>query len=165
MCSILHLKNYIRTKISIACRSRILCFHRYLLKHQKEFLLPLQNPISTTIPACFFREPDQMFCKGSFAAYPLEEKIAEGDYPEMVVSKRAEYLAKTKGTRNFPWRVMLIARQDKDLPANDLVYRLASPTTIKETDWIHPGKCTDEWIIDINLFNVPFKSGINTDSL
>jgi len=59
---------------------------------------------------------------------------------------------------------MLIARQDKDLPANDLVYRLASPSTIKETDWIHPGKCTDEWIIDINLFNVPFRAGINTDS-
>ena len=82
----------------------------------------------------------------------------------MIVSKRAGYIAKTNGTRNFPWRVMLIARQDKDLPANDLVYRLASASTIKETDWIHPGKCTDEWIIDINLFNVPFRSGINTET-
>jgi alpha-glucosidase len=59
---------------------------------------------------------------------------------------------------------MLIARQDKDLPANDLVYRLASESTISETDWIHPGKCTDEWIIDINLFNVPFRAGINTET-
>ncbi|MEJ0081962.1 MAG: glycoside hydrolase family 97 catalytic domain-containing protein [Puia sp.] len=47
---------------------------------------------------------------------------------------------------------------------NDLVYRLASETTIKETSWIHPGKCTDEWIIDINLFNVPFRAGINTQT-
>jgi alpha-glucosidase len=77
-----------------------------------------------------------------------------------VVSKRADYLAKTNGTRSFPWRVMLIARKDIDLPAKDLVCRLASPGTIKETDWIHPGKCTDEWIIDINLFNVTFKTGI-----
>jgi alpha-glucosidase len=59
---------------------------------------------------------------------------------------------------------MLIAREDKGLPANDLVYRLASPSTIQETGWIHPGKGTDEWIIDINLFNVPFKTGINTET-
>jgi alpha-glucosidase len=82
----------------------------------------------------------------------------------MIVSKRANYIAKTNGTRNFPWRVLLIAREDKELPTNDLVYRLASPTTIEDASWIHPGKCTDEWIIDINLFNVPFKSGINTAS-
>jgi alpha-glucosidase len=44
------------------------------------------------------------------------------------------------------------------------VYRLAMPSKIKDVSWIHPGKCTDEWIIDINLFNVPFKTGINTAS-
>jgi alpha-glucosidase len=115
-------------------------------------------------PGMFLQGTGKDALSGAFAAYPLEERIAEGEYPEMVVSKRADYLAKTKGTRSFPWRVMLIARQDKDLPINDLVYRLASPTTIHETEWIHPGKCTDEWIIDINLFNVPFKTGINTAS-
>ena len=41
---------------------------------------------------------------------------------------------------------------------------LLLPSTIKNTDWIHPGKCTDEWIIDINLFDVPFRAGINTES-
>jgi alpha-glucosidase len=115
-------------------------------------------------PGMFLQGTGTDALNGAYSAYPLEEKTAEGEYPEMVVSKRAEYLAKTKGTRSFPWRVMLIARQDKDLPVNDLVYRLASPTTIKESGWIHPGKCTDEWIIDINLFNVPFKSGINTET-
>ncbi len=115
-------------------------------------------------PGMFLQGTGTAELKGAFAAYPLEEKLADGEYPERVVSKRADYLAKTKGTRSFPWRVMLIARQDKELPANDLIYRLASPSTIKETGWIHPGKCTDEWIIDINLFNVPFHSGINTES-
>jgi alpha-glucosidase len=110
----------------------------------------------------FLRGTSSNSFQSVFAAYPLEESIAEGDYPEMVVSKRAGYIAKTNGTRNFPWRVLLIAREDKELPANDLVYRLASPTKIEDASWIHPGKCTDEWIININLFNVPFKSGINT---
>ena len=30
--------------------------------------------------------------------------------------------------------------------------------------WIKPGNLTDEWIIDINLFNVPFRAGLNTAS-
>jgi alpha-glucosidase len=115
-------------------------------------------------PGMFLQGTGVGTLRGAYAAYPAQEKIAEGEYPEMVVSKRADFLAKTKGTRNFPWRVMLIARQDKDLPTNDLVYRLASPTTIKDASWVHPAKCTDEWIIDINFFNVPFRSGINTDS-
>jgi alpha-glucosidase len=115
-------------------------------------------------PGMFLQGTSTDILQAVFAAYPLEEKKVDGEYPEMMVNKRASYIAKTNGSRNFPWRVMLIARQDKDLPANDLVYRLASVSTIKETNWIHPGKCTDEWIIDINLFNVPFRSGINTET-
>ena len=115
-------------------------------------------------PGMFLRGTSSNTLQSAFAPYPLEERIVEGNYPEMIVSKRANYIAKTNGTRNFPWRVLLIAREDKELPTNDLVYRLASPTTIEDASWIHPGKCTDEWIIDINLFNVPFKSGINTAS-
>ncbi|HEX3769048.1 MAG TPA: glycoside hydrolase family 97 N-terminal domain-containing protein, partial [Puia sp.] len=115
-------------------------------------------------PGMFLQGTSGNILKASFAGYPLEEQMADGEYPEMIVRKRAAYIAKTNGSRNFPWRVMLVARRDKDLPANDLVYRLASGSTIKETNWIHPGKCTDEWIIDINLFNVPFRTGINTET-
>ena len=113
-------------------------------------------------PGMFLKGTKSNRLEGDFAAYPLEEKIAEGDYPQMVVSRRADWLARTKGTRDFPWRTILLARQDRDLPANDLVYRLAAPSKIPDAGWIHPGKCTDEWIIDINLFHVPFRSGINT---
>jgi alpha-glucosidase len=133
-----------------------------LLKTSNNIFIALTESDLDDYPGMFLRGTGSDALQGVFAAYPLEERMVDGDYPEMVVSKRADYLAKTKGTRSFPWRVMLIARQDKELPTNDLVYRLASPTTIKETNWIHPGKCTDEWIIDINLFNVPFRAGINT---
>jgi alpha-glucosidase len=60
--------------------------------------------------------------------------------------------------------VLIIAAQDRELPSNDLVYRLAEPSRITDISWISPGNITDEWIIDINLFNVPFKSGRNTAS-
>lgn len=99
---------------------------------------------------------------GQFAPYPLEEKITEGEFPQAIVTKRANYIARTKGTRSFPWRVFVIASTDKELPANDIVYRLASPSRVSDVSWIKPGKGTDEWIIGVNLFNVPFKSGVNT---
>ena len=135
-----------------------------LTKTSGELFVALTESDLDDYPGMFLQGTGRDALQAAFAAYPIEERVAEGEYPEMVVSKRADYLAKTKGTRTFPWRAMLIAREDKGLPANDLVYRLASPSVIKETNWIHPGKCTDEWIIDINLFNVPFRTGINTES-
>ncbi len=115
-------------------------------------------------PGMFLKGTSSNSLQAAFAPYPSEEKMIDGEYPEIVVSKRAEYIAATNGTRLFPWRALLIAREDKTLPANDLVYRLAAPSEIEDASWIHPGKCTDEWIIDVNLFNVPFKSGVNTAS-
>ncbi len=113
-------------------------------------------------PGMFITGNGNNSLKGEFAPYPLEEKIAEGDFPQAIVTKRADYIAKTKGTRSFPWRVLLIAANDKELPENDLVYRLASPSRVKDVLWIKPGKGTDEWIIGVNLFNVSFKTGVNT---
>jgi len=115
-------------------------------------------------PGMFLKGTNNFSLQGDFAPYPEEEKIVEGDYPEMVVTKRADYIAKTTGSRNFPWRVLMIAKHDKKLPENNIVYRLATPSRLKDVSWVHPGKCTDEWIIDVNLFNVPFKSGVNTAS-
>ena len=115
-------------------------------------------------PGMFLKGTNNFSLQGDFAPYPEEEKIVEGDYPEMVVTKRADYIAKTTGSRNFPWRVLMIAKHDKKLPENNIVYRLATPSRLKDVSWVHPGKCTDEWIIDVNLFNVTFKSGVNTAS-
>ncbi|WP_153800368.1 glycoside hydrolase family 97 protein [Foetidibacter luteolus] len=100
--------------------------------------------------------------QGKFAPYPAEEAVLKGEFSQVYVTKRSAFIAKTKGTRNFPWRVVLIAAEDKQLPGNDMVYRLASPSRVQNTSWIAPGKATDEWIISTNVFNVPFKSGINT---
>lgn len=99
---------------------------------------------------------------GDFAPYPLQERLMPGEYPEAIVTRRANYIARIKGSRTLPWRVLIIADQDKDLPSNDIVYRLASPSRVADPSWIHPGKGTDEWTINVNLFNVPFRSGVNT---
>ncbi|TFG73794.1 MAG: glycoside hydrolase family 97 protein, partial [Flavobacteriales bacterium] len=102
--------------------------------------------------------------KGVFAGYPLEEEETHELYSQIKVVRRAPYIARTKGSRSFPWRILIIANEDKELPNNDLVFRLGSPSKISDTSCIKPGNLTDEWIIGLNLFNVPFKAGLNTDS-
>ena len=88
-------------------------------------------------PGMFLQGTTTDILQAAFAAYQIKKKMVDGEYPEMIVSKRADYIAKTNGSRNFPWRVMLIAREDRDLPANDLVYRLASVSKIKESDSVY----------------------------
>lgn len=113
-------------------------------------------------PGMFLTGTGTTTLRGRFAPFPLEEKITEGEFPQSIVTRRADYIARTRGERKFPWRVMVIAPQDKLLPFTDIVYRLAAPSRIGDATWIRPGKGTDEWIIGINLFNVPFKTGVNT---
>ncbi|HEX3385164.1 MAG TPA: glycoside hydrolase family 97 protein, partial [Mucilaginibacter sp.] len=115
-------------------------------------------------PGMFLGGTGSFELDAKFAPYPLEEKLTGGEYPESIVTKRADYIAKTKGTRSFPWRALMIADEDRQLPSNDLVYRLASPSRVGNADWVKPGKATDEWIVNVNLFNVPFRSGVNTAS-
>ncbi len=115
-------------------------------------------------PGMFLESTGSSKLRGIFAGYPLEEQATEVLYRQFKVIKRAPFIARTSGRRSFPWRVIIIAEKDKELPGNDIVYRLGSPSRIEDVSWIKPGKLTDEWIIDINLFNVPFRAGINTDS-
>ena len=115
-------------------------------------------------PGLFLNGTGTNTLKAIFAPYPLEERLSKGDYPQMLVTRRADYIAKTKGTRTFPWRIVMIAEEDRQLPSIDIVYRLAPPSRIGEASWVHPGKGTDEWTINVNLFNVPFRSGVNTAS-
>ena len=100
--------------------------------------------------------------QGVFAAYPVKEKLMEGEFPQYIVEARANYIAKTKGTRMLPWRAVLVAKNDIELPNNDILYLLGDKPQFDDASWIRYGKGTDEWIIGINLFNVSFKAGINT---
>ena len=115
-------------------------------------------------PGMFLRVKGDGVLRGEFAPYPLEEVIIGDEFPQAIVTRRAQWIARTSGTRTFPWRVIALAADDRCLPENDIVYRLASPSRVADVSWIRPGKATDEWIIGINLYNVPFRAGLNTDT-
>jgi alpha-glucosidase len=100
--------------------------------------------------------------QGVFAPYPLQEKMTTGEFPQLVVTQRASYIARVPGRQVFPWRAIMVAKKDIELPGNDLLYLLGEPTALRDISWIKPAKGTDEWITGINLFNIPFEAGINT---
>jgi alpha-glucosidase len=137
------------------------CFSPLLVRYPNVNLVLTESDLQD-YPGMFIVGSANSQLHADFANYPLQEKITEGEFPQAVVIERTDYIARTKGTRTFPWRLMMIAATDKELPQNDLVYRLGAPSRVPETSWINPGQGTDEWIIGINLFNVPFKAGINT---
>ncbi len=93
-------------------------------------------------------------------------KVAKATVPgprahfKQVVVERENYVARTQGNRSFPWRVMIISEDDKELADNDLVFKLARPSKI-DTGWIKPGKVAWDWWNDWNLQGVDFESGIN----
>lgn len=98
--------------------------------------------------------------KGKFPPYPLLEK--QTNDRTVIVEKPAAYIAKTQGTRAFPWRVMMITDSDASLVESDLVYRLASPNKIIDFFWIQPGKVAWDWFNALNIKGVDFESGLNT---
>jgi alpha-glucosidase len=102
--------------------------------------------------------------KMRFPAYPLEVAVYGDLFKQELVTRRADYQARTAGNRDYPWRVFILGENDRDLVNSDMVYRLASSSKLDETNWIKPGKITDEWIVNSILYGVDFKSGINTET-
>jgi alpha-glucosidase len=113
-----------------------------------------------------------MFLKGNkenpfglqakFAGYPLE--VNQKNDRSVEVTKHANYLAKTKGTRTFPWRVMVVTENDGQLVESEMIWKLATPSKIDDPSWIKPGKVSWDWWNDNNVYGVDFKSGINTET-
>ena len=113
-------------------------------------------------PGMFLTRWEGNSLQGNYAGYPLSLDTVGSEFRQAIVKTRAPFIAKTSGTRKYPWRVFVLEKEDRKLPENDLVYRLGAPSRIGDSSWIKPGQGTDEWIIDIALSGVPFKAGINT---
>jgi len=102
---------------------------------------------------------------GRFA--PIPDSVKQGAVRFFVredVITRKDYIATISPKQELPWRIICLAQQDKDLADNNLVYLLATPCQLKETDWIQPGKVAWDWWCNWNLTGVPFEAGINTQT-
>ena len=112
---------------------------------------------------CMFVKADGDCLKADIAPYPKKMEY----YPWRHMSYVAEgedYIAKSTGARNYPWRIMAVTEKDTEMPVNNLVYALATPNKIGDTSWIRPGKVAWDWWNDWNLRGVDFETGINYDT-
>ncbi len=97
---------------------------------------------------------------GQFPPVILRDSLV-GDRGAKIL-ENAPYIAKTKGTRSYPWRTIVISPDDKGLLETELVYKLSSPNVLPNTAWIKPGKVSWDWWNANNVYNVDFRAGINT---
>lgn len=158
---------YQQNKISTINKKSFLFAPALIQSQQGKYMVVGESDV-IDYPGMILQKTPQNGLSTTFSPYPLEEQLPSDtfNYAKLIsVSKYADYIALTKGTRNFPWRIIMITNDPASIPASDLVQKLASPSVIKgDLEWIKPGQITDEWLVNTNLFNVNFKAGKNTAS-
>ena len=82
---------------------------------------------------------------------------------DVTVTRKADYIAKTKGIRTYPWRIMTIG-DDRSLLENNLAWVLSSKEYSTDLDWLRPGKISWEWWAMLNVYGVDFEAGVNTET-
>ena len=115
-------------------------------------------------PGMYLKHTNGNSMIGYFAPLPKTWEQGGHNNLQYVVKERENYIAKTAGTRAFPWRVIAIATEDKDLANNDLVYLLSEPSKVADVSWIKPGKVAWDWWNNWNIWGVDFKAGINNET-
>lgn len=132
-----------------------------LIDTQKDCKILISESALTDYPATFFKHTG----KGLSAVHP-KQPLEFGDDGDRSVKllKEAEYIAKTSGKRNFPWRYMVIAKEDGQLIENTMTARLAEKSEIADPSWIKPGVTTWEWWSGATPYGleVDFVAGCNT---
>jgi alpha-glucosidase len=100
--------------------------------------------------------------KGVWSQYPDNEILKQDR--NLFITSTKDYIARTQGTRTFPWRVFVIASNDAKLVESELVFKLAQPNKIEDTKWIKPGQVAWDWWNANNIYGVDFRAGINNET-
>lgn len=100
--------------------------------------------------------------ESNFATVPISSEQGGHNMLQQVVTKRENYIASCKAKTNFPWRIVIVAEEDKELLDSDIVYKLAAENRIGDVSWIKPGKVAWEWWNHWGISGVDFEAGINT---
>ena len=112
----------------------------------------------------------RMFLKASnkcitttFPQSPIEWE-PWGDRGEKI-TREGDYIAKTQGTRSFPWRFVVVT-DSKGIIEQTVPVQLARRNVLSDTSWIRPGKYSWEWWNGAAPFgpDVDFKAGCNYET-
>lgn len=77
----------------------------------------------------------------------------------------AKYIAKTSGTRTFPWRIVTLTKDDASLVLSQLNFLLGKePAAGSDWSWVKPGQVAWDWWNHWTVTGVDFETGINTQT-
>lgn len=135
-----------------------------LFDTQKGYKILISESDLSDYPCMFLKSTGKNGIQSTFPKVPLE--FGEDGDRSMKILKEADYIARTTGTRSYPWRYFVIAKEDKQLIENTMTYRLATKSLIQDTSWLKPGQASWEWWNGATPYgpDVNFVSGYNLDT-
>lgn len=97
---------------------------------------------------------------------PMPDQVRQGGHNMLQgeVMSRKPYLTEARASRTFPWRIVVIADEDRMLADCDMVWRLGADCRLDSTDWIRPGKVAWDWWNAWGVYGVDFRSGVNNET-
>lgn len=115
-------------------------------------------------PAAFFRSNDANGFTAVFPKVPAKEKPRSDKSNDILL--REKYIAKTDGTREFPWRYFVITADEAGLVETTMTCRLARDCKLDDVSWINPGQASWEWWNGAIPYgpDVDFKAGLNVET-
>ena len=153
----------VRTKISQWEKNR-LCFLPLTIEAAGGVRLSITESDLLDYPGMYLLNTEGgSSLSGVFAPYPKDIEQGGHNMLQGVVKTRENYIAKASGKTSFPWRIVVVADEDKDLANTDLTWLLGTPSQ-GDFSWVKPGKVAWDWWNDWNLYNVDFRAGINNDT-
>ncbi|MET4080915.1 alpha-glucosidase [Pedobacter sp. UYP30] len=135
-----------------------------LIDTKKQYKILISESDLSDYPGLFLKGNGNNGLEGAFPKVPLEF-VPDGDRSQKIL-KSADYIAKTTGLRNFPWRYFVITSDDRQLMENTMTLKLAAKSTIADPSWIKPGQTSWEWWNGATPYgpDVNFVSGYNLDT-
>ena len=132
-----------------------------LIDTKKDYKILISESDLTDYPCMFLKGTGENGLISTFPKTPLA--FTESGDRSVKIIEEADYIAKTKGTRNYPWRYFVISRNDKQLIENTMTYRLAEKNQLQDVSWIKPGQVSWEWWNDASPYgpDVNFVAGYN----
>ena len=135
-----------------------------LIDTRKQYKILISESDLTDYPCMFLKGTGDNGIVSTFPKAPLA--FGEDGDRSLKVTQEADYIAKTSGARNYPWRYFVLTKDDRQLLENTMTYKLAGKNQLQDVSWIKPGQVSWEWWNDASPYgpDVNFVSGYNLET-
>lgn len=135
-----------------------------LIDTRKQYKILISESDLTDYPCMFLKGTGDNGIVSAFPKAPLA--FGEDGDRSLKITQEADYIAKTSGARNYPWRYFVLTKDDRQLLENTMTYKLAGKNQLQDVSWIKPGQVSWEWWNDASPYgpDVNFVSGYNLET-